>query len=64
MVEGTLFDKLEFIARKVRKNDRPFGGIQLILSGDFLQVPRVASGFVLEAIRSPSLSILPCSCRR
>jgi len=37
MLEGTLFDKLDFIGRKVRKNDAPFGGIQLILSGDFLQ---------------------------
>ncbi len=38
MLEGTFFDKLEYIARKVRKSDAPFGGIQLILSGDFLQV--------------------------
>jgi len=41
MLEGTLFDKLDFIGRKVRKNDAPFGGIQLILSGDFLQLPPV-----------------------
>jgi ATP-dependent DNA helicase PIF1 len=39
MLEGTLFDKLEYVARKVRNYDAPFGGIQLILSGDFLQVP-------------------------
>ncbi|TBU34899.1 P-loop containing nucleoside triphosphate hydrolase protein [Dichomitus squalens] len=35
MLDGRLFDKLEYIARKLRKNERPFGGIQLVLSGDF-----------------------------
>jgi len=41
MVEGDLFDKLEAVARVVRKSDDPFGGIQLILCGDFLQLPPV-----------------------
>ncbi|KAL5021540.1 hypothetical protein ScPMuIL_000695 [Solemya velum] len=41
MVDGEFFDKLETIARVVRKNDSPFGGIQLILCGDFLQLPPV-----------------------
>ncbi|KAL0235605.1 hypothetical protein GEMRC1_002187 [Eukaryota sp. GEM-RC1] len=36
-----LFDLLEDIARTVRQNNRPFGGIQLILFGDFLQLPPV-----------------------
>ncbi len=43
MLEPDLFDKLESIARKVRKTDKKFGGIQLILSGDFLQLPPVSS---------------------
>ncbi|XP_043942728.1 ATP-dependent DNA helicase PIF1 [Protopterus annectens] len=42
MVEGELFDKLEAIARVVRKRNEPFGGIQLIVCGDFLQLPPVA----------------------
>ncbi|KAJ4433568.1 hypothetical protein ANN_15877 [Periplaneta americana] len=33
--------KLEHVARVVRGNDRPFGGVQLILCGDFLQLPPV-----------------------
>lgn len=37
MVDGDLFDKLEAIARELRKNGRPFGGIQLIITGDFFQ---------------------------
>jgi ATP-dependent DNA helicase PIF1 len=42
MVDGVLFDKLEFIARKVRKNEKPFGGIQVLVSGDFCQLPPVS----------------------
>lgn len=36
-----MFQKLETIARQVRNNDKPFGGIQLIFCGDFLQLPPV-----------------------
>ena len=42
MVDGNYFKRLEHVARAVRKNDKPFGGIQLILTGDFLQLPPVA----------------------
>ena len=41
MVDGDLFDKLEAIARIVRNNGRPFGGIQLVITGDFFQLPPV-----------------------
>lgn len=43
MLSPDLFDKLEEIARIVRTCDEPFGGIQLILTGDFLQLPCVDS---------------------
>ena len=41
MVDGELFDKLEGIARAMRNNGRPFGGIQLVITGDFFQLPPV-----------------------
>ncbi|PGH03558.1 ATP-dependent DNA helicase PIF1 [Blastomyces parvus] len=41
MVDGDLFDKLEEVARKIRNNGRPFGGIQLVVTGDFFQLPPV-----------------------
>ena len=41
MVDGELFDKLEGVARTIRNNGRPFGGIQLIITGDFFQLPPV-----------------------
>ncbi|PSC73053.1 ATP-dependent DNA helicase PIF1 [Micractinium conductrix] len=44
MMDGRLFDTLEAVARKVRGSAAPFGGIQLILSGDFHQLPPVAKG--------------------
>lgn len=43
MMHPNLFDKLEEIARIVRNNDKPFGGIQLALSGDFLQLPCIGT---------------------
>ena len=43
MLSAELFDKLEEVARYIRGNTKPFGGIQLILSGDFLQLPVVGS---------------------
>lgn len=43
MLSPALFDKLENVARRIRHNEEPFGGIQLILSGDFLQLPCVNS---------------------
>lgn len=51
MLDPDIFDKLEILARKIRKCDEPFGGIQIILSGDFLQLPPVKSDiFCFEAI--------------
>jgi ATP-dependent DNA helicase PIF1 len=44
MVDGDLFDKLEEIARRIRNNGRPFGGIQLVITGDFFQLPPVPDG--------------------
>ncbi|KAG5876122.1 hypothetical protein JTB14_036162 [Gonioctena quinquepunctata] len=41
MVDGSYFEKIEEVARRVRRNDKPFGGIQLILCGDFFQLPPI-----------------------
>jgi len=64
MIDGHFWDKLEAIARGVMaagptkkmqdRADRPFGGIQLILCGDFFQLPPVgvsnnAASFLFEA---------------
>lgn len=50
MLSGEFFDKVEQIARNVRNSDKPFGGIQLILSGDFCQLSPIDSKkFCFEA---------------
>jgi ATP-dependent DNA helicase PIF1 len=36
------FENLDYVARNIRQNDLPFGGIQVVLVGDFLQLPPVA----------------------
>jgi len=43
MMNPELFDKLNAVAQRLRKNSDPWGGIQLLLSGDFLQLPVVKS---------------------
>ena len=43
MINMHLFEKLDIIAQRIRKDNSPFGGIQIILSGDFLQLPPVKS---------------------
>jgi ATP-dependent DNA helicase PIF1 len=44
MVDGELFDKLSQIGRQIRGNGRPWGGLQLIITGDFFQLPPVPEG--------------------
>lgn len=41
MVDGDLFDKLSKIGSMLRKKIEPFGGIQVIVTGDFFQLPPV-----------------------
>ncbi|KAH3673084.1 hypothetical protein WICMUC_003917 [Wickerhamomyces mucosus] len=41
MLDGAFLDKLEYVARQMMKNNKPFGGIQLVLTGDFFQLPPV-----------------------
>jgi len=50
MINGYLLDSLEYIARNMRNNDKPFGGMQVVLVGDNLQLPPIKSDkFSFEA---------------
>lgn len=42
MIDGTLFTKLDHLGRILRNNPAPFGGIQLVCTGDFFQLPPVS----------------------
>jgi len=45
MLNGELFDKLEIIARQIKNSDKPFGGIQLIVCGDFYQLSPIEKDY-------------------
>lgn len=42
MMHAWLFDMVDRVCREVRRDPRPFGGIQVVLSGDFFQLPPVS----------------------
>eukprot|EP01102_Stenamoeba_stenopodia_P001717 TRINITY_DN11569_c0_g2_i1.p1 TRINITY_DN11569_c0_g2~~TRINITY_DN11569_c0_g2_i1.p1 ORF type:complete len:612 (+),score=115.89 TRINITY_DN11569_c0_g2_i1:92-1837(+) len=48
MVGGDFFDKVEYVGRRVRKCDKPFGGLQVLMCGDFFQLPPVDDKFCFE----------------
>tara|TARA_R110000824_G_scaffold121893_3_gene278350 strand:- start:14093 stop:15328 length:1236 start_codon:yes stop_codon:yes gene_type:complete len=49
MMGADHFVKLDQICRAVRESQEPFGGIQLIMFGDFLQLPPVKAEYVFTS---------------
>ncbi len=43
MMSKKIFETLDAIGKAVKKNTKPFGGIQVIFSGDFYQLPPVGN---------------------
>ena len=50
MMTPELFEKLDAIGKRIRASEKPWGGIQLVLCGDFLQLPPVTKGLSGEAL--------------
>ncbi|CAC5387708.1 PIF1 [Mytilus coruscus] len=46
MVSAKTFNKVEVLCRKIRDDTKYFGGIQVILSGDFYQLPPVPNKII------------------
>lgn len=44
MLHDYRFDMVDQVCRLVRRKDEPFGGIQIIMSGDFFQLPPINRG--------------------
>lgn len=66
MLNPDYFEKLDEVARRVRfKSTQPFGGMQLILCGDFLQLPPItrqappSSRVVVKGPYPPSAPVPP-----
>ncbi|MDB5165441.1 MAG: putative helicase [Candidatus Saccharibacteria bacterium] len=55
MLHDYRLDMVDEVCRLVRKKDEPFGGIQIVMSGDFFQLPPInrgdsrAGGFVVNS---------------
>jgi len=50
MMPPDLYEKLDAIAKQIRASDKPWGGIQLVLCGDFFQLPPVLKGVSGEVV--------------
>jgi ATP-dependent exoDNAse (exonuclease V) alpha subunit len=49
MLHHFRLDLIEWICRQMKHNERPFGGMQIVLCGDFFQLPPVTRGEVVES---------------
>jgi ATP-dependent exoDNAse (exonuclease V) alpha subunit len=41
MLSTNMLDMVDMVCREIKQNDEPFGGIQIILVGDFFQLPPI-----------------------
>jgi ATP-dependent DNA helicase PIF1 len=48
MAKSELVEKLDVVCQYIRNRDKPFGGIQIIMVGDFMQLPPVFTRFEQE----------------
>lgn len=65
MLDGRILDAIDTIMRTVRQNGEPFGGLQVILVGDFFQLPPIAgrgemSRFAFESSAWERAKFLTC----
>jgi len=57
MLDSELFDKISKYLCLLRKSDKPFGGIQLILTGDFCQLEPVVGDYCFKAVEWSRLNL-------
>lgn len=48
MLHHFRLDLIDWICRQMKRNEKPFGGMQIVLSGDFFQLPPVTRGELVE----------------
>ncbi|WP_445713736.1 helix-turn-helix domain-containing protein [Flavobacterium sp.] len=51
MLRADVLDAMDFMMRKVRRNERPFGGVQVLFIGDLLQLPPVVKNEEWEMLK-------------
>jgi ATP-dependent exoDNAse (exonuclease V) alpha subunit len=55
MLSKSTFENVDRILKAFKKNDEPFGGIQVVLCGDFFQLPPIGDGEDTDFIYKSSL---------
>jgi ATP-dependent DNA helicase PIF1 len=65
MVDAVTLDTIDQVCREIRRNDQPFGGMQVIFVGDFFQLPPVSkdadkASFAFEAAVWKRMSPIVC----
>ncbi len=66
MLSGRTLQFLDFLCRRLRRSDEPFGGIQIVATGDFLQLPPVRKNpavpyewaFLTQAWRDAAFAVI------
>jgi len=49
MLTADILDKVDLVLRLSRVNNKPMGGVQLVLCGDFLQLPPVGGKYIFDS---------------
>lgn len=67
MLHASQLDMVEKVCRRFKRNDKPFGGLQVILSGDFFQLPPInkigsenESGMIFQSSAWKILNLAIC----
>ncbi len=55
MLSKSTFEMVEAVCRYVRRDERPFGGLQIVLAGDFFQLPPVYRAQQYHSVQNNSL---------
>ena len=57
MLDAKRLDMVEWICRHFKRNEKPFGGIQVILAGDFFQLPPVVKNYPKEEYKEKEIQL-------
>ena len=59
MLGATYFSALNNVFKEIRKDQRPFGGMIVIITGDFLQIPPINDRYAFESEAWEELNLHP-----